>query len=82
MLFLESARLPSGNGTSESMRELMTAMRQDDPSYKAIQDELVCRFGEALLQKYGPGKKNDVAKRMRQLARLLIAIQEMNNLGK
>lgn len=77
MLLLESARLPSELEASESMRELMTAMRQDGPTQKAVTDELLCQFGEALLQKYGPAKKNDVAQRMRQLARLLITIQDM-----
>ena len=39
-------------------------------------DPLLQQFGETLIKKYGPRRKNDIAQRLRQLARLLLKCRE------
>ena len=51
------------------MRGLVVGMRPDTATQIASKDAILCKFGEVLLRKYGPSKKNDIAQRLRQLAR-------------
>lgn len=41
-----------------------------------VSDELIMGFGSVLLKKLGPGRGHDITQRMRQLARLLITLNE------
>ena len=55
-------------------------MHKDNLSEVVKRDSLLQQFGETLLKKYGPRRKNDIAQRLRQLARLLLKCrEEMSN---
>lgn len=71
-LLLDIACIPEDTALSDEMRALISAMHQDDLSEVVRKDVLLNQFGEALLMKYGPRRKNDIGQRLRQLSRLLL----------
>ena len=71
-LLLDTACIPEDSALSDEMRTLISAMHQDDLSEVVRKDVLLNQFGEALLMKYGPRRKNDIGQRLRQLSRLLL----------
>ena len=75
-LLLDTACLPEKSASSDDMRTLVLSMHQDDLSEAVKKDPLLQQFGETLLKKYGPRKKNDIGQRLRQLARLLLKCRE------
>ena len=70
-LLLQSACFNT-DGLSKMMRGVVVGMRTDTVTQIASKDAILCKFGEVLLRKYGPSKKNDIAQRLRQLERFLI----------
>ncbi len=58
---------------NKALRELKAHMKHDSVHSKVFGDQLVKEFGSVLLQRLGSKRKNDIAQRMRQLGRLLIA---------
>ena len=75
---LASACLPDCGGLSMSadMRTLINAMHTDELPAVVRKDHILLLFGETLLKKYGPARKNDIAQRLRQLSRLLLKCRE------
>lgn len=75
---LDSACVPdaSTSSMSDQMRVLVNAMHEDELVRVVSKDKLLLLFGETLLNKYGPTKKNDIAQRLRQLARLLLKCRD------
>ena len=55
-------------------------MHKDDIFDIIKGDELIKYFGTVLLRKRGPRRKNDVAQRMRQLARLVNQLDDMDGI--
>lgn len=78
-LLLDTACIQEDSALSDEMRALVSAMHQDDLSEVVRKDILLNQFGQALLMKYGPRKKNDIGQRLRQLARLLLQIRKNNS---
>ncbi|XP_070193306.1 uncharacterized protein [Littorina saxatilis] len=76
--FLSSACLPDccGLSMSDEMHTLINAMHNDELPGVVRKDDLLVLFGETLLRKYGPIRKNDIAQRLRQLSRLLVKCRE------
>lgn len=54
-------------------------MRKDRLTREAKCDVLITHFGSSLLQRLGPKRANDIAQRMRQLARLRIQLVKIKN---
>ena len=81
-LLLDTACLQEQVALSVEMRALVLSMHQDDLCEVVKRDTLLHQFGETLIKKYGPRKKNDIGQRLRQLARLLLKCREdmSNNL--
>jgi hypothetical protein len=52
-------------------------MHQDKSTKVVTNDKLISSFGASLLRNQGSKRANDVAKRMRQLARLMCAASEI-----
>jgi len=58
---------------------ISTRMRKDRLTTEAKCDVLITHFGSSLLQRLGPKRANDIAQRMRQLARLRIQLMKLKN---
>ena len=54
--------------------EVLDNMRHDDISKTCEKDEIILRFGLSLHARLGRRRANDISQRMRQLGRLLIAV--------
>ena len=76
---LESALCVNGEN-DKALQELRTVVLQKmhkDEIYAFVEnDTLILHFGKIMLRKLGPRRKNDVAQRMRQLARLVLEIND------
>lgn len=63
--------------------EVFKIMRNDDVSKSAMQDVLICSYGDSLLRKHKrPQIKNVVSNKMRELGRLLITLKQMSGVQK
>ena len=51
-------------------------MKKDEISAVASHDQLVLKFGAAILEKLGPKDANYVSQRMRQLARVVLVLRK------
>ena len=71
-LLLDTMLINDQSALSHDMMTLIASMHQDSLSQLIKKDVLLTQFGEALLLKYGPRKRNDIAQRLRQLSRLLL----------
>lgn len=71
-LLLDTACIPEESALSDEMHTLILTMHQDELSEVVRKDALLNQFGETLLVKYGPRRKNDIGQRLRQLSRLLL----------
>ena len=77
-LLLKSAVLPETKGTADGEKLLLAlCTKRDEIAKLVIHDKILIHFGKTLLQKLGTRRKNDISQRLRQLARLKIAINDM-----
>ena len=79
-MLLEGGLQEEGNVGDKGMQDLqkhvLLTMRKD-AAFKALkEDTLILQFGNVLLRKLGPRRKNDVAQRMRQLSRLKLELAD------
>jgi hypothetical protein len=65
----------TGTAIPKELNERVFAkMRNDRLTDVVKQDPLIVKFGMSLLKKLGPKRANDIAQRLRQLARLTISL--------
>ena len=70
--------MPESKGTADGEKLLLAlCTKRDEIAKVVIHDKILIHFGNTLLQKLGTRRKNDISQRLRQLARLKIAINDM-----
>ncbi|XP_077392862.1 M-phase phosphoprotein 8 isoform X2 [Festucalex cinctus] len=72
--------LPMSEFLTDGCREIIRTMHQDNIARHIVHDPLICKYGSALLAKYGHDKSQFayVGQKMRQLGRFMIAINELD----
>jgi len=82
-LLLDASVMPSGSMDTvldpSFKAAVVDKMHKDQVRSVAIGDVLICRFGEVLFKRLGPQRALDIQQRMRQLARLLRAVEAPNH---
>lgn len=77
-LILDGALLANRSVPKSFTSQVLTRMR-DDTLTKVVKNDIsIMKFGASLLRKLGPKRANDIAQRMRQLARLNVKLAEMS----
>ncbi|XP_077435661.1 M-phase phosphoprotein 8 isoform X2 [Vanacampus margaritifer] len=73
--------LPMSEFLPDGCREIIRTMHQDNIARHIVHDPLICKYGSALLAKYGHDKSQFayVGQKMRQLGRFMIAINELDS---
>lgn len=69
------------DGLSEEIKSIIKNMRHDKVSLYVNNDDLIKKYGDSLCEKYAglTHLKNDIAQKMRELARMMIEIESGDN---
>ncbi|XP_037095926.1 M-phase phosphoprotein 8 isoform X1 [Syngnathus acus] len=75
-----SQLLPRSEFLTDGCREIIRTMHQDDIARHIMHDPLICKYGSALLAKYGHDKSQFayIGQKMRQLGRFMIAVHQLD----
>jgi hypothetical protein len=78
-ILLEGACSQTTTCTTEFNENILSRLRRDYVSRVIRSDELILQFGQSLYRKLGTHRATDICQRMRQLARLVITANSLNN---
>ena len=73
-IFLDSVKENTNSDEFPELQPILSKMHKDKIYDGLSQDDLILRFGRQLLIKLGLKRKNDIAQRMRQLARVKLVM--------
>ena len=78
-LLLDGAMIDYNN-VPEALHKVLNNMRSDLLTATVKRDPIILQFGVSLLKKLGPKRANDIAQRMRQLARISLRLGKQQKL--
>jgi hypothetical protein len=81
-LLLDGALYTDNTSLEPLARQVFAKMHNDKRTKVARNDSSIARFGASLLRKLGPKRANDIAQRMRQLARVSMKLAKRSGIKK